>query len=227
MPGAVMLFAAGFGTRMRPLTDDRPKPMITVAGRPLIDHALALIRETSPDRIVVNLHYKPGPLITHLKGTDVVTVTEDPDILDTGGGLRNALPHLGTAPVLTMNPDAVWTGPNPLQALYDAWDGDRMDALLMCVPLAQTIGRSAPGDFSIGAGGHLNRGGDLVYGGVQIISTALLHDIPDPVFSLNRVWDLMHARGRLFGLVHSGRWCDVGHPDGIAAAEAMLEADDG
>ena len=121
----VLLFAAGFGTRMKHLTKDRPKPMVTVAGRPLIDHALALAQDISPPTVVANLHYKPETLKAHLIPLGVKTILEEPDILETGGGLRNALPLLGAGPVITMNTDAIWRGPNPLWLLLDAWDPER------------------------------------------------------------------------------------------------------
>ncbi len=228
-----MLFAAGFGTRMRPLTDNVPKPMIPVAGRPLIDHALDQTRAIAPDRIVANLHYKPDPLIAHLAGSSVETIIEAPDILDTGGGLRNALPSLGDAPVTTLNTDAIWKGPSPLALLHEAWDPARMDALLICVPLAQTHAYEGGGDFYEGGGdfalqetGRLHRGPGLVYGGAQIIKTNLLDGISQRAFSLNVLWDAMLTTGTLFGLRYPGHWCDVGHPDGIAVAEALLARDD-
>ncbi|WP_425044890.1 nucleotidyltransferase family protein [Primorskyibacter sp. S87] len=221
-PDAVMLFAAGFGTRMKPLTDSLPKPMIKVAGKPLIDHALDLVSAISPRVTVANLHYLPQPLVDHLEPKGVALSLESPDILDTGGGLRQALPMLGDGPVLTVNTDAVWAGPNPLVALRAAWDPDKMDALLTCIPLERTVGRSGGGDFRIDQSGRLTRGGEMVYGGVQIIRTERLLNVPDKAFSLNRVWNDMHQEGRLFGLSYPGTWCDVGHPGGIALAENML-----
>ncbi len=222
---AVIIFAAGFGTRMRHLTQDRPKPMVPVAGHPLIDHALKMVRAISPDRIVANLHYLPHMLETHLAGTGVQTVTETGAILETGGGLKNALPMLGKGPVFTVNPDAIWTGANPLQALRAAWDPARMDALLMCVPVAQTVGYTGQGDFAVADNGRLQRGQGTVYGGVQIIKTARLAEIEQASFSLNLLWDMMLQDERLFGLEHTGRWCDVGHPEGVVLAEEMIAAD--
>lgn len=224
-PRAVMLFAAGFGTRMKPLTRTRPKPLIEVAGRPLIDHALDLARAVQPDRIVANLHYLAPMLRTHLEPQGVLLSHETPDILDTGGGLRAALPLLAANPVFTMNTDAIWSGPNPLQLLTRAWDPDRMDALLMCVPVAQALGHDGPGDFAIGDDGRLYRGGGTIYGGAQIVRTDRLAGVTDPAFSLNRVWDEMHRDGRLYGVGYPGRWCDVGHPGGIALAEELIAAD--
>lgn len=221
-PQAVMLFAAGFGTRMRELTRTRPKPLIPVAGRPLIDHALDLTDAVRPLRVVANLHYRADQLAEHLAPRGVLLSHEQPDILETGGGLRAALPLLGPGPVFTMNTDAIWSGPNPLELLLDAWDPARMDALLICVPIAQTIGHAGPGDFKIDPQGHLERGPGHVYGGIQILKTDVLADIPEKAFSLNVLWDRMHRDGRLYGLQYPGRWCDVGRPEGIALAEEML-----
>jgi len=225
-PSSALLFAAGFGTRMRHLTQDRPKPMIKVAGRPLIDHTIDLLKAAQVPTLVANLHYKPDQLAAHLAPLGVQTVIERPDILETGGGLRNALPLLGAGPVITANTDAIWIGPNPVQALLEAWDAARMDALLMCVPVAQTRGYTGTGDFARGADGSVSRGDGLVYGGVQIIKTDLLADIPDRSFSLNLLWDRMLAKGTVHALAHRGTWCDVGHPGGITTAEQMLEQAD-
>jgi len=222
---SVMIFAAGFGTRMRHLTADRPKPMIPVAGVPLIDHALDLARAVSPQTIVVNTHYKAEVLHQHLGGQDVAISHEHPDILDTGGGLRNALPMLGRDPVFTVNPDVIWKGPNPLTLLTQNWDPDRMDALLACVPLSRTVGRKGNGDFHTDAEGRVGRGGELVYGGVQILRTDGLHDIEDTAFSLNLLWDKMAAKNRLYAMEYPGFWCDVGTPEGIAQAEELMAQD--
>lgn len=224
MTPPLMLFAAGFGTRMGALTRDRPKPLIEVAGKPLIDHALALADGAGVPRIVANTHYRPEMIEAHLAPRDVQTARETPDILDTGGGLRHALPLLGADTVMTLNSDAVWAGPNPLRQLLDAWDPTRMDALLLCVPMAQVHGRDGRGDFTLRPDGQIVRGPDAVYAGAQILNTGRLHDVPDTAFSLNVVWNAMAADGRLFGLSYPGHWCDVGHPGGITEAEAMLAA---
>lgn len=222
-PDALMLFAAGFGTRMGALTADRPKPLIEVAGRPLIDHALALAAEAGIARIVVNTHYRAAQLEAHLAGRPGVLVSrESPDILDTGGGLRAALPLLGADPVLTLNSDAVWTGVNPLSRLAAGWNPDRMDALLLLQPRARARGHAGGGDFTLDPTGRLSRGTQAIYTGAQILRTDRLDEFPDRIFSLNLLWNRMLDAGRLYGLMHTGGWCDVGHPDGIAEAEAML-----
>lgn len=222
MTETMMLFAAGKGTRMAPLTDTTPKPLIPVAGQPLLDRALDLARAGGAWRIVVNIHHLGDQIAQHLSGSEVMVSDETDLLLDTGGGLRRALSLLGPGPVLTLNPDAVWTGPNPVAALRAEWDAARMDALLMLVPLDRARGRIGGGDFTLDAGGRISRGGDLVYTGCQIIRTEGLAAIPERVFSLNLLWDRLLARGRVFGMVHKGDWCDVGRPDCIPLAEAML-----
>lgn len=220
----VMMFAAGFGTRMKHLTANCPKPMVKVAGSPLIDHALALAHDISPPVVVANLHYRPESLLLHLEPRGVKTILEHPEILETGGGLRNALPVLGTGPVITMNTDAIWSGPNPLRLLLDAWDPLQMDALLMGVSPESALEHKGIGDFTLDAEGRLSRGAGVVYGGVQIIKTDLLAEVPESTFSLNLVWNKMLEKGTLHGIRYPGRWCDVGHPGGIKTAEGLLAA---
>lgn len=221
-----MLFAAGFGTRMGDLTAERPKPMVPVAGRPLIDHTLDLVAPLNLSRVVVNLHYKPQPLIDHLLGRDIAFSREMPEILDTGGGLRHALPLLGAGPVFTMNTDAVWRGANPLEVLRAAWAPERMEALLICIPPAQAVGHKGQGDFEMDREGRISRGPGLIFGGAQIINPGVLSEIGETAFSLNQAWNRIADRGRLFGVTYPGRWCDVGHPAGIDLAEALLDGRD-
>ncbi len=221
-PKAILLFAAGFGTRMGALTKDLPKPLIKVAGTPLIGHALNLARAVQPECIVANVHYRADMLAQYLTPLGVGLSHEQPDILETGGGLKAALPMLGPGPVYTMNTDAIWAGANPLRLLQSAWDPARMDALLMCVPVANAIGYSGRGDFSVDPDGRIRRGPGVVYGGIQILKTDGLSGISQPVFSLNLLWDRMQANGRLFAMSYPGRWCDVGHPEGIGMAETLL-----
>lgn len=217
-PTSVMLFAAGFGTRMGALTTQTPKPLIPVAGRPLLDHALDLC--TGLHR-VVNAHYLSGQVEAHLADTDVAVSVERPDILDTGGGLKRALSLLGDGPVFTLNTDAVWSGPNPLHLLRDTWDPETMDALLLCVPLSRAVGRKGGGDFSL-SDGALSWGGDVVYTGAQIVKTDGLAQIAEDAFSVKALWRQAEDRNRFRGLLYPGTWCDVGHPEGITLAEEML-----
>ena len=221
----LMVFAAGFGTRMGVLTANRPKPLIPVAGKPLLDHALDLADEAGAVPVVVNTHYLADQIARHLAGRPVTLSHEADEILETGGGLRKALPHLGDGPVMTLNSDAVWTGQNPLSQLAAQWDPDRMDALLLLLPVGQATGHNGTGDFVMGADGRIaraNGAAGLVYLGAQILRCEGLAEVDRRVFSLNLLWDEMIGRGRAFGLVHDGGWCDVGRPEGIAQAEAML-----
>jgi MurNAc alpha-1-phosphate uridylyltransferase len=224
-PQALMLFAAGLGTRMRPLTLDRPKPLIEVGGKALIDHALDLAEGTG--RVVVNLHYLPDQVRSHLAGRRRIAFSDESEtILETGGGLKRALPLLAADPVFTLNSDSVWAGPNPLDQLAAAWDPAAMDALLLLIPRERARGHAGAGDFHLGADGRVTRGPGLVYSGAQILSTWRAAATGDAVFSLNRIWDEMAAEGRLFGTVYDGKWCDVGRPESIALAEEMLGAAD-
>lgn len=226
-PDALMLFAAGFGTRMGELTRSRPKPLVEVAGRPLLDHALDIARAAGVDRIVANTHYLGEQVAAHLAGSAVRISDESERILETGGGLRKALPLLGPGPVFTLNTDAIWTGPNPLATLRAGWDPARMGALLALVPVERATGHSGAGDFSLSPDGRIRRGPGYVYTGAQILNPAGIETISDEVFSLNRLWDRLLDEGRAFGVVHPGGWCDVGRPESIPLAEAMLGAADG
>jgi len=224
-----MVFAAGFGTRMGQMTQDRPKPLISVQGRALIDYALELVHDAGLENIVVNAHYRAEQLQAHLLAQpNIRVVLELPDILETGGGLKNALPHLGAAPVFTLNSDMIWTGNNPLEALKEAWDPARMDALLMLIPLENAQENTGCGDFLMDHTGVLERRGGRptaphVYSGAQIIKTDLLRHFAQRSFSLNLVWDQMMKDGRVYGISHDGGWVDVGRPEGIATAEAELQ----
>ena len=225
-PPALMLFAAGFGRRMHPLTDQRPKPLVKVAGKALIDHALSLADSAGIQRIVANTHYKAEMIADHLIDSAITLSHETPEILETGGGLRAALPYLGPAPVLTLNTDAVWRGVNPLALLQAHWEPEKMDALLLCIPPEQALGHSSNGDFLVADDNHLIRGPDLIFSGAQLLKTEGLRNIPDRIFSLNRLWDKMLAHRSIYGLIYTGLWCDVGRPTSIAVAENMLFSND-
>lgn len=222
-PDSVMIFAAGFGTRMGGLTRECPKPLLKVAGRTLIDHTLDLVDEIHPKKIVMNLHYLPDMMIAHLGSKPIKTIVEKPNILDTGGGLKNALPEFEQSSVFTSNCDVIWDGPNPFRLLRENWDPERMDALLGCIRVENCVGRLSGGDFSITPDGRIQRCGNFVYGGVQILKTAPISTHPNRTFSLNAIWDEIASKGRLYGLTYPGRWCDVGHPEGIKLADAMKE----
>jgi len=221
-PDAIMLFAAGFGTRMGELTVACPKPLIKVANVALIDHALKIVEDAGLKTVVVNTHYRPEMIATHLENRNV-SVSHEVDILETGGGLRHAMPLLGLGPVYTFNTDAIWTGQNPLTTLAGAWDPDKMDALLLLVSPDHAHGYTRAGDFVQAGNGTLKRGPGMVYTGAQIIKTDGLANVTDTKFSMHELWDQMYDTGRIFGVTHEGGWCDVGTPAGIGIAEKMLE----
>lgn len=221
-PDAILLFAAGLGTRMAPLTDTRPKPLIDVAGKPLLDHA---IDQCAGLRIVVNTHYFSEQIEQHLAGRDIAISDETDELLETGGGLKRARPLLASNPVFTMNTDAVWRGPNPIEILMSAWNHDTTDALLLMIPRAAAIGHTGAGDFDIGPDGQLTRGISYVYSGVQIIKTDGLKDIQESAFSMWALWDGMLEKRSMRGVAYDGKWCDVGRPDSIPIAEAMLRGE--
>ncbi len=222
-PSAILLFAAGLGTRMAPLTNTLPKPLVIVAGRALLDHALV---HCAGLLTVVNVHYFADQIRDHLAQTDVVISDESKQLLETGGGLKRALSLLGSNPVLTMNTDAVWKGPNPVTALTQARQPAEMEAVLLLIPRGRAIGHTGSGDFDLDNAGRLTRGTSYVYSGVQIIRTDGLSDIPENAFSMWALWEGMLKRGTMFGIVYNGQWCDVGRPDNINVAEEMLTGDD-
>ena len=220
-----MLFAAGFGTRMGALTAHVPKPLIAVGGKRLINHALALADAAKITDIVVNLHYLGKQIEDYLQDQRVRFSWERDIILETGGGLRAALPLLGDGPVITLNTDAVWTNPAALTQLMAGWEDSTMDALVLVLPAHLATGHNGNGDFVMAADGKISRANGaagLVYLGAQILKTDRLADIATPVFSLNLIWDQMIADGRLYGLIYDGGWCDVGSPEGLAQAETLL-----
>lgn len=222
-PNAVMLFAAGFGTRMRELTKLQPKPLVRVANRTLLDHALEQLDQSADLKKVVNCHYFPEQIKTYLMDhKDITVIEEQGAILETGGGLKNALPVLGSNLVFTMNTDAVWQGPNAISTLLESWIPETMDALLLCVPKDNAMGHTGSGDFILADDGRLAYGAGDIYTGVQIIRTDLLSEIDETSFSLKLLWEKLLARKRMYGVRYAGRWCDVGTPEGVTLAEDML-----
>ena len=218
-----MIFAAGFGTRMGALTRTRPKPLIEVACKPLLDHALECAFLAGTETVIVNTHYLAEQIADHLSARPEVLIQhEEGDILETGGGLKRAAPRLGDDAVFTLNSDAVWRGDNPLRVLAAGWVPDQMSALLLVQHRDLIPGYGGKNDFALGADGRLARGGPYIYLGAQIIDPAPVVAHPGRVFSFNAVWDQLIAEGRVFGAPYGGQWCDVGSPDGLARAEEML-----
>lgn len=220
-----LILAAGFGTRMGALTEDCPKPLIDVAGRPLLEHALEAATGTAP--ITVNAHYHADQIAAYLAERDVFIQHESPDILDSGGAVKRFAKNLPKGPLATLNADNVWTGPAPILHLSTAFDATQMGALLLLTPRDQAIGRLGGGDFTMSSDGRLSfdKSADAyVYTGAQILDPEPCLQDPRDVFSLRDIWQIYAAKGRLFGLVHPGQWADVGHPAAIHLAEELHRA---
>ena len=228
-----MVLAAGLGTRMRPLTNARPKPLVPVDGKALIDHALDDLAAAGVETAVVNVHYLAEMAEAHLEGRESPRVRisdERAALLETGGGLKKARPLLGEGPVFCTNTDQVFVdgpeGPAALR-LAQSFDPARMDALLLLQPAGDAPGYDGKGDFSLDAEGRLIRRGNatsapFVFTGLQIIDTRLLDHAPDGPFSTNLLWNAALDAGRLYGMVHDGRWMHVGSPAGLQEAERRL-----
>ncbi|MFN3468944.1 MAG: nucleotidyltransferase family protein [Novosphingobium sp.] len=228
-----MVLSAGLGKRMRPLTATRPKPLVKVAGKPLIDHALDKLRDAGVTRAVVNVHYLADALEAYLarRSEPAVAISDErATLLETGGGMVKALPLIGSDPFFCLNSDNVWLdGPrNVFAHLSDHWDAERMDALLLLVPHARAFNYRGKGDFHMDPLGRISRRrsgrvAPFIYGGIQIVSHRLLRDAPEGAFGTMALWERAIAEGRLHGLAHQGLWFEVGEPQMIAPTEAALE----
>jgi MurNAc alpha-1-phosphate uridylyltransferase len=234
VPDTAMVMAAGLGKRMRPLTATRPKPLVEVAGKALIDHVLDRLRAAGVGKIVVNVHYLADSLEAHLKARasdfEVQISDERGLLLETGGGLIRAEPMISADPFLVINSDNFWVdGPaDTIRLLASHWRDGEMDALLLLVPQARAGNHSGQGDFHMRPDGRLSRRkkgrvAPFVFTGIQMISKRLLRDAPEGPFSTNILWDRAIEEGRCFGAVHQGLWFDVGSPAAIPATEQALK----
>jgi MurNAc alpha-1-phosphate uridylyltransferase len=234
VPHTAMIMAAGLGKRMRPLTATRPKPLIEVSGKALLDHVLEKLRIAGVKKVVVNVHYLADALEAHLAtrdhGLEVVISDERTLLLETGGGLVKAAPLIDSDPFLALNSDNLWIdGPaDTIKLLASQWDDARMDALLLLVPQARALNHRGLGDFHMDRSGRIRRRershvAPFVFTGIQMVSKRLLRDAPDGPFSTNVLWDRAMEEGRCFGAVHQGLWFDVGTPQSIPMTEAALE----
>lgn len=233
---AAMIMGAGLGTRMRPLTDDRPKPLVTVGGKTLIDHSIDRLVAAGVTLVVVNLHYKAAMLQAHLakrQDVEILFSDETEKLLDTGGGVVKAMPHFGNQPFFVLNSDSIWVekGAPVLPAMLAQWDPARMDGLLLLADMKTALGYEGTGDFALKPDGHLIRArdaedGDAIYAypGVQIMQPHLFAGAPDGAFSTNIMWDRAIGQNRLSGTVMDGIWIHVGTPEARDEAEATLAA---
>jgi N-acetyl-alpha-D-muramate 1-phosphate uridylyltransferase len=234
-PTKAMVLAAGLGVRMRPLTDHMPKPLVRVAGQPLLDHVLDKLAGAGVTEAVVNVHYLPDQIIEHVaaRSRPRVIISDERDlVLGTGGAIVKALPLLGDAPFFHLNADTMWIdGVRPnLARLAETFDPDCMDILLLMAPTTSSIGYSGRGDYGMLADGALRKRKEhqvvpFVYAGAAIMSPSLFADAPEGEFSLMKMFDRANEQERLFGLRLDGVWMHVGTPDAVEAAEeAFLES---
>jgi len=235
LPHKAMVLAAGLGLRMRPLTETMPKPLVRVAGRPLLDHVLDRLADAGVTEAVVNVHYLPDQIIAHTatRNTPRVIISDERDeVLGTGGGVVKALPLLGAEPFFHVNSDTMWIEGvrQNLARLADAFDPARMDIMLLMAPTATSIGYHGRGDYSMLADGTLRKRREhqvvpFVYAGAAIISPAIFDGAPSGEFSLTKMFDKASEQDRLFGLRLEGVWMHVGTPDAVTEAEeALLES---
>jgi MurNAc alpha-1-phosphate uridylyltransferase len=233
VPRSAMILAAGLGKRMRPLTATRPKPLIEIGGRTLLDRAIEHLRTAGVERVVVNVHYLADSIEAHLKsrdrGVEVLVSDEREALLDTGGGVRRALDLIDDDHFFVLNCDNVWVNgaEHTLHQLLRAWDPEQMDALLLLVSLARAVGYEGRGDFAMDAAGKLRRPPEqrvapFVFSGIQLLTRRLFEDTPTGPFSLNRIYDDAMAAGRLAGVSHTGQWFHVGTPQAVAQTNALL-----
>lgn len=234
-PTKAMVLAAGLGLRMRPLTEKMPKPLVPVAGQPLLDHVLDKLGQAGVTDAVVNVHYLGEQIIDHVAARKLPHVTisdERNEVLGTGGGVVKALPLLGDAPFYHVNSDTLWIDGvrSNLARLAENFDPARMDIMLLMAPTASSIGYSGRGDYSMLPDGTLRKRREkevvpFVYAGAAIMSPSIFNDAPKGEFSLTRMFDRANEQDRLFGLRLDGLWMHVGTPDAVhAAEEAYLES---
>ena len=231
-PTRAMVMAAGLGTRMRPLTDDRPKPLVEVAGKTLIDHALDRLVTAGVTMAVINAHYKSDMLKAHLakrKDIEIRVSDENDELLGTGGGIVKALPNFANEPFFVLNSDSVWVEGmgRALERMKERWEPEEMDALLLMASMVTAIGFEGTGDFQMDAEGRLSRVpprrvSPFAYPGVQIVHPRIFDDAPGSSFSMNVLWDVAIEKNRLYGVRLDGVWMHVGTPDAVREAEELL-----
>jgi N-acetyl-alpha-D-muramate 1-phosphate uridylyltransferase len=230
-PRTAMVLAAGLGTRMRPITDTMPKPLVSVAGKTLLDWGLDHLAAAGVETAVVNVHHFPDHIVRHVarRARPVVVISDErARLLDSAGGIIAALPLLGSAPFFVLNADTFWIDAEvpDLDRLALAWDAARMDILIMLADPARSTGHSGKTDFRLAADGRLSRAqgapDGLIYAGAAILDPAIFAGASAEPHSLNRYFDSAIAAGRLFGMPMTGSWITVGTPDAIPLAEAAV-----
>lgn len=232
IPKRAMVLAAGLGTRMKTLTEDRPKPLVEVSGRAMLDTILDRISAAGIDEVVINLYYLGDKIVEHLaeRNTPAIVYSHEDDLLETGGGVKKALPLLGAAPFFVTNGDVCWLDgySSALERLAAHWDEEEMDGLLLLHPTVYAFGYEGLGDFMMDPHGRITRRAEreiapFIYAGIQILHPRFFEDAPEGAFSLNLLYDRAIENGRLFGIRHDGEWFHIGTPEELRDAETALE----
>jgi len=229
MAKSAMILAAGLGLRMRPLTLTLPKPLIPVAGQSMLERAFDHLKNLKISRLVVNTHYLAPLIEGYIKTHHPETLISHEDILlETGGGIKKALPLLGENAFFTLNGDSIWTGPESLKAMEGVWNAAIMNALLLLIPRDKAQGYEGRGDFFMAEDGHLSRPeqnstAPYVYIGVQLINPALFQNAPEGPFSMNLLWNKALQKGRLYGYVHEGEWFHISTPEDLKKYEPIVK----
>lgn len=231
-PETAMVLAAGLGTRMRPITDTMPKPLVVVQGKTLLDHGLDALEKADVKTSVINVHYHADQIVEHVasrKKMNIEISDERAELLDSGGGIVKALPLLGENPFYLLNADSFWVEgyiPN-LVRMAEAWDNEKMDIMILLASMANAVGFGSKGDFEMDPDGRLQRRGELnvapfAYAGAAILHPRIFENVPKGKFSINRLFDEAIEQERMFGLRLEGLWLHVGTPDAIGEAEDAI-----
>ena len=230
-PRKAMVLSAGYGRRLKPLTDHQPKPLLEIAGRPMVDHVLDRLTWSGVREVVVNAHHMADQIEAHFEGRSppAAIISHEEELLDTGGGTRHALPHLGADPFFVVNSDSLWLdGPTPaLKRLSEAWNDETMDALMLVVASVKIRMAVGLGDFVLDPLGQVARPDEgllapYVYSGIQIVHPRLFAGAPEGRYSFNRLWDRAIAADRLFAIVHDGVWFHVGNHEGLTLVRELF-----
>lgn len=228
MTKSALILAAGLGTRMRPLTDDRPKPMVEVCGKPIISYILDMVKRAGCNNIVMNIHYKPEKLLdyTKINHPEILISDETDNLLDSGGGIVKALSKIENEDFFVINADCIWLGSNPLIDMNNFYKKETMDIVKLLFPAQKAIGFDEVNIYSLNEG-HIIReqkSASHSFTGVSLLKKSLFKDYNVEAFSVRKIWDKVFSEKRIFGIEHNGDWLHIGTPEGVKQAEVFLQS---